>query len=580
MDDQTQDQALQKFLLLSTDVLRSTASHAVALLSAYPLPALFSSLRARAVAGDEAGASLRASALSRLLADPATVACLDGSVCALLIEAFSAPALAVRLLPARLLHALCRGALPWPAGMPRGALAAGGGALLGALVDGVADAEPSIAEVCGDAVVALAAGAPTGEELVVLTRALCRLHRSEPVRDDTSVMLRVLGVAARVAGTSDAACAALGAGEGGSALGDLLAACGDEGDPLLQLNSLEQVGFLGGSEGGLRVVSDSTLMELLFLWGTGECAEGEGAAERDVILAGAALDALAALYAAAVKGGGGGGGGGGGEPAPRAAALRARLLPALLRTLAGTCRDAAADVQATCATLRALLTVTAADPAPLLGALLSQAATSPPPAQALRQWFELCESSDAELRAAALGALAALLRVGGGGGGGAAPLLLRVFTFLSVACRGGAPPADLAEGLFASVAVVAGALGRRVPPLGVQAESEGAPHLARWAAYNVLEALCALPDAEGARAVFSTPGLGAALLAEGGEASLRGRAHAQAVVAAALGNPAVEALGPEFSARLRESAAASRGEGQVARAAAREVGVAVAEKAS
>ena len=50
---------------------------------------------------------------------------------------------------------------------------------------------------------------------------------------------------------------------------------------------------------------------------------------------------------------------------------------------------------------------------------------------------------------------------------------------------------------------LAGALGRRVPPLGVQAESEGAPHLARWAAYNVLEALCALPDAEAVAAVLT-----------------------------------------------------------------------------
>jgi len=155
-----------------------------------------------------------------------------------------------------------------------------------------------------------------------------------------------------------------------------------------------------------------------------------------------------------------------------------------------------------------------------------------------------------------------------------APLLLRVFSALSACCRGGAAPGDLAEGVAASVAVVHAALGRRVPPLGVAGEAEGPPHLARWAAYAVLEALCRLPAAEGPRAVFSTPALGTSLLADGDEGSVKGRAHAQAVVAAAIDNGAA---GPEFAARLREGVSAAREKRAAARA---EPGVAVAERAA
>jgi hypothetical protein len=584
-------QDLERFILLSTNSLQKASS---SLLSAHPLPSITAFLRARLLDGDEEGASRCATALVRLLSDPAVVATLGADCHPLLCEALGAPAADVRALPARLLGVLCRGDAPWPPGLPRGALLAGGGALLGALVDGVADPVPALAELCGDAAAALAAAAPSPEELAALAAALRRVQRSDAAREDSAVMLRVLTLAARVAGESEAACALLAAAEecgGGSVLGALLAACGDDCDPLLQLNALEGVGFLGASERGLALVCESPLLDLLFTWSGGEEGEGEEDEKEgaDPLLAGAALDALAALYAAAVKGsrappaaGGTGSGGGGGAPPaaspPRSVHLRARLLPALLRALARACRDAGADVQGACAALRALLVVAAADPAPLLGALLEQADAEPPPAQALRQWFELCESSDAELRAAALGALAALLRVGRAAGEPVVALLLRVFSGLSAACRGGgggARSADPAARLSASVAVLQGALALRVPPLGVQGESEGAPHLARWAAYGVLEALCALPCEAAPRAVLAAPGLGAALLAEGGEASVKGRAHAQAVVAAALSNPAAPLLGPELLARLHASVAKSRGEG---RAQPAEPGVAVAER--
>ena len=157
--------------------------------------------------------------------------------------------------------------------------------------------------------------------------------------------------------------------------------------------------------------------------------------------------------------------------------------------------------------------------------------------------------------------------------------LLLLFSRLGGCCRGGPEPGSLAEGLASSVAVVQAALAARVPSAGLRGEGEGAPHAARWAAYEVLAAVCALPDAAGARAVFSARGLGTLLLADGGEGSLAGRARAQAVVAAALENPAVEQLGELLGAQLRASAAAARGGGGGRRAAV-EPGVLVAERGS
>jgi hypothetical protein len=105
--------------------------------------------------------------------------------------------------------------------------------------------------------------------------------------------------------------------------------------------------------------------------------------------------------------------------------------------------------------------------------------------------------------------------------------------------------------------VLAGCLKSRGPSSSRPA-AEHAGSAARWAAYEVLCALCELPGPSGIRAVFGCAPIASSLLAgQLSEDSKQGREAAFAVVLAALGNSqGLALLGEPLSGQLRRAAAA------------------------
>lgn len=465
----------------------------------------------------------------------------------------------------------------------------GGSGLLSELVACVADASTEVSEDAGAALVALTTNAAvTRDALCELASALSdALDATEGMGNECNdavggsvVLVRLLALVGQACGASEAACAAMAAVPLSGVpppLARLIASATDSGDPLLQANILALLCPLGGSTRGLHeLIYSGALRSLLRAAGLvfdgtlrlddvggevaaalrafdDESSTGESMGS-DPFLGSAALTAVAGVYAAASAAFGA-------SPSlpPSVSptgchssagwrALQMRVVPALLAYVAATCCNALSDGDAAIASLDALATVAASDKS-VVGALLATGSL-PPDASAVRQWLELADASAPELRLAALGTLARILH--------AAPYApttsdnanesyLSLVHWMGRACRGD------------TAAAVDDVLFRALRSAGPAVALDDIGDAARWASYDVLCALAALPGPCGVRAVFSSQRVAAALFDPNTECgSKRGREWQFAVLEAAARNPAVDvALGAPLVAALR--AATARG---------------------
>jgi hypothetical protein len=525
--------------------------------------------------------------------------------------ATGSPSLPVRALAVRFLRRLAASQIrPLPPSLPRSSLYLAP-VPLAALVARLADVDTAVAEAAADALFALAGGAllegsgallPAQRQsaasasppsstaaapahlalllasvgaLVGLGEGMTSAAVSPALDTDETgtVEARVYALAARICGIDEAAFSAVessGLLERGvfgalapSAAADYDDAAEEDGgggeyddtapsDPLLAAATISLLPPLARSRKGLDALVRSGTLRRLCVWsgvGTGLLPQGASPAaggelpDPDPLLGGFALEALAQLYGVACAA----------QYGYASTLLRASVLPGLFRVCGALCAAGAGDEAGAAAAVGALYAVLAADPRAVDAALADPTL--------LREWLEMAVSSSKPLQSACLRSVAGILHgatnavarddaaagvmlVEGAGAGSNAGSGSG-----SGSGGGGGDPfaryASLVDRIGPSCGRAADTLDVLAKVLGDVSSPEG-----RFAAYDLLSAMAALPGPWGLRRVFGHPGMASHLVTRGGEGGKEGKEWKFSVVVGALTNPARSVLGDELLGRL------------------------------
>lgn len=576
-------QALNSFSALASMASTSVSDDgslgvaAASLLSTFGWPRILDAFRWALEGGAEPLVLLGVAAVGALLRSPSALASLQDAG-PFIVAALASGEPRVRTLATRLLRDIARGTLAAP-GIDRTSLLIDGAPVLDALAEVLGDVDAGVAALAGDALAALGgAGGALPNELGSRALASALAARLGAADKQHIAYIRVLGVAARIAGAGELSASAI---DDAGLLRALSEAISDTSDPLIQICAIEALEPLGASPRGFLALARSggvdALLELSGVEEEEEEEEGkntdededEGDDSSNLLIRGAALAALAALLEGICIAQG---------PHARAAdTLRIRFIPGLL--LISARATARAEIAPTRAALflDALARAAAAD-ADTLDKLLDTASLGPQ--GALGSWLELCTSSAPEIRLAALGALARVLRAQSAAVANATTVTMVVdsekdekkksaeeegskllltqargtraialLAALGKSCRGDATEATLV--LFAAAA-------SRGPSSSDDNAAADPATAARWAAFDALAALASLRGSpDGLQAVFTSNGAESLLLnLPNSGASKAAREWRHAVLAAAAANPiAREALGEALFVRVVTAAA-------------------------